>query len=99
MFINLRITYKDQSTKDIKAVWENFIAFEDNFDKPFTDILDPKKSRLKQLSWLCWDVEVKNKGTDKSFEDWLKEVSTCGFAPDKEVEDLLPLESKARTGA
>lgn len=99
MFINLRITYKDQTTKDLKAEWENFIAFEDQFDKSFTDIFDPKKTRLKHLSWLCWHVETSNKSVTKSFEDWVKDISTCGFSPDKEVEDVLPLESKAHTGA
>jgi hypothetical protein len=99
VFINLRITYKDQTTKDIKAEWENFIAFEDEFDKPFTDVLDPKKSRLKHLSWLCWNIEKSSKAIEKTFEEWLKEISTCGFVPEKEVEDVLPLESKARTGA
>lgn len=99
MFLNLRITSKDNKTRDIKTDWSDFIDFEENFDKSFTDILDPKKSRLKHISWLCWNHEKKNNKTNLEFENWIKEVSQCGFIADKEVEDLVPLESKAPTGA
>jgi hypothetical protein len=47
VFLNLRITYKNDTTLDIKAEWDDFIAFEDEFDLPFTVVIDPKKSRLK----------------------------------------------------
>jgi hypothetical protein len=99
VYLNLRITYKNETTRDIKAQWDNFIAFEDQFDIPFTTVLDPKKSRLKHVTWLCWHVETLDKKTDKSFDDWCKEISTCGFVPENEVGEPIPLEIKARTGA
>jgi len=99
MFLNLRITYNDETTKDVKSVWDDFIAFEDEFDLPFTVVIDPKKSRLKHTTWLCWHAELREKNTEQSFIDWVKKISHCGFIPDNEVEDVLPLGSKARTGA
>lgn len=99
MFLNLRITYGDDKTKDVKAVWDDFIAFEDEFDQPFTIVVDPKKSRLKYTTWLCWHSEFREKQTELNFNDWVKSISHCGFAPENEVEDVRPLGSKAHTGA
>jgi hypothetical protein len=48
---------------------------------------------------LCWHNEFRNKTTAKDFKEWSEEIAYCGFVPDSEVEDISPLESKARTGA
>lgn len=99
MFLNLRITSKDKSTRDVKAEWADFIAFEDEFDQAFTIVLDPKKSRLKHLTWLSWHAESRDQKTKLSFQDWCKDIAQCGFVVGNEVEDIDPLESKAPTGA
>lgn len=99
MFLNLRITYKNDKTSDIKAEWDDFIAFEDEFDLPFTVVIDPKKSRLKHATWLAWHSENREKKTELSFKDWLSDIASVNFVPDGEVQDVVPLESKARTGA
>ena len=31
--------------------------------------------------------------------EWLDEIGSVNFVPDSEVQDVVPLESKARTGA
>lgn len=99
MYLNLRITLKDETTRDVKAEWPDFIAFEDEFDAPITVVFDSKKVRLKHTTWLCWHNEFRNKITTKDFKEWSEEIAYCGFVPDSEVEDINPLESKARTGA
>jgi hypothetical protein len=99
VFLNLRITYKNDTTLDIKAEWDDFIAFEDEFDLPFTVVIDPKKSRLKHSTWLAWHSLSREKKTEKPFTEWMIEIGSVNFVPDSEVQDVLPLESKARTGA
>jgi hypothetical protein len=99
VFLNLRITYKNDTTSDIKAEWDDFIAFEDEFDLPFTSVFDPKKTRLKHSTFLAWHSLFREKKTEKSFKEWLDEIGSVNFVPDSEVQDVVPLESKARTGA
>ena len=94
MQVALRIEYADGSGVDVTATAPDLIAFERNFDKPFTVFADGL--RLEYLLWLAW-YTVKRRGeTDKDFDPWCETVGSIVIG---ESEDPAPLESKARIGS
>lgn len=94
MRLLLHVDYLDGSGVDIEASTPDLIAFERQFDKPFTIL--GSGLRLEWLCWLAWTCLTRQKKTLDDFEKWLETISSVSFRPE---EDIVPLESNPRIGS
>ena len=91
--VALQIEYADGSAVDVAATAADLMAFETNFDKPFTVFAD--ELRLTYLMWLAWHVVKRENKTALEFEPWSETVTSVRIG---DGEAVVPLESKAPTG-
>ena len=94
MKVALKVQYDDGSGVDVDATAPDLIAFERNFDKPFTVFAD--SLRLEYLVWLAWHTLKRQGKTSLEFDPW---VDTVGGISLGEAVDPVPLESQAPTGS
>lgn len=89
--INLRITNKENVSREIETEWSDLVAFENKFDMPFQRIFgDGKEIRIQYTTWLAHQYESRTKKTDKNFEEWLQDVRIVTFVG---IADVPPLET------
>jgi len=94
MKIGLTVKYFDGTSKDVDAVFADFVAFERTWSRSVSRF--ETEVRLTDLAWLVWNVETRNKNTDKKFDpDWILTVENV------EVRDAgseNPLETTPQRG-
>lgn len=73
MIINLRITYTDDTAKDIEAKAADIVAFEERFDISMTAL--QKDIRLTHLLFLGWHAEKRAGETKDEFNKWVESVA------------------------
>lgn len=74
MKLGLKITYNDGTVRDVEAVFADFVAFERTWSRSVSRF--ETEVRVTDLGWLAWNVETRNKNTDKKFDpDWTLTVS------------------------
>lgn len=89
--INLRITNKENVSREIETEWSDLVSFENKFDMPFQRIFgDGKEIRIQYTTWLAHQYESRTKKTDKNFEEWLQDVRIVTFVG---IADVPPLET------
>jgi hypothetical protein len=75
MKIEMRVLYTDGTTKDVDAVFADFVAFERTWNRSVTKL--EQELRLTDLAWLAWHSEKRNKHTQQPFDpDWIGFVET-----------------------
>lgn len=75
MKIEMRVLYTDGTTKDVDAVFADFVAFERTWNRSVTKL--EQELRLTDLAWLAWHSEKRNKHTQQTFDpDWIGFVET-----------------------
>lgn len=90
----LRVDYVDGSGVDVTATTPDLIAFERQFDKPFTVFAD--SLRLEYLLWLSWH-NLKRKGViDVEFDPWCETVDGVRIG---ETVEPVPLENSLPIGS
>jgi len=94
MKVALHVDYDDGSGVDVDATAPDLIAFERNFDKPFTVFAD--SLRLEYLVWLAWHTLKRTSNTTLQFDPWVDTVAGIALG---EAVDPVPLESQAPTGS
>jgi len=71
--INLTVTYNDGTTRDVQAVFADFVGFERTWQRSVARF--ETEIRLTDLAWLAWSAETRNKNTDKKFDpDWIQTI-------------------------
>jgi len=74
MIINLRLTYTDESAKDIEAKAADIVAFEERFDISMATL--QKEIRLTHLLFLAWHSEKRGGHTKDDFDKWVESVES-----------------------
>ena len=92
--VALQIEYADGSAVDVAATAADLMAFETQYDKPFTVFAD--SLRLTYLMWLAWHVVKREGKTALEFDPWSQTVAGVRIG---EADEVVPLESKAPTGS
>lgn len=72
MQINLQITYNDGTTKGVKAVASDLVAFESKFDISIARL--EQNLKLTHLLFMAWHVEKRTKQTALEFDAWIDNV-------------------------
>ncbi len=74
MNLNLQLTYKDKTEKQLTATAAEFVAFETKFDMSITRL--EKEAKLTHFFFMAYSVEKNTEAIDAkvTFEDWLKTV-------------------------
>ena len=90
MKIELKVTFNDGVTKDVDAVFADFVAFERTWNRSVTQF--EKELRLTDLAWLAWNALKRAKETDKQFDpDWITTVETIEIRDEDEGSEDIPL--------
>lgn len=79
--INLRITFTDGSTRDVKCGIADFLAFEERFDKSVTDF--SKNVKLTWMVFLAWSAETRSKVTSLDFEAYTETITEIEVSDSK----------------
>jgi hypothetical protein len=91
MKIEMTVEYNDGTTKDIDAVFADFVAFERTWTRSVT--MFEQELRLTDLAWLAWHSEKRRKQTQMPFDpDWVGLVTTISVRENNETEGADPLE-------
>lgn len=90
MKIELKVTFNDGVTKDVDAVFADFVAFERTWNRSVTQF--EKELRLTDLAWLAWNALKRAKETDKQFDpDWITTVEVIEIRDEDEGSEDIPL--------
>lgn len=94
--MKIALTVKDVNDKEreVVAQFADFIAWETEFNRSLASFENDLK--LRDLCWLAWHTEFRNKVTTLSFNDWMNDVGSIAPVADSDV--IVPLESPAHTG-
>jgi hypothetical protein len=90
MKIELTVKFNDGTTKDVDAVFADFVAFERTWNKSITQF--EKELRLTDLAWLAWNSLKRQKIVDSQFDpDWISLVENIEIRDDEEGSEDIPL--------
>lgn len=97
MKLGLRVTYNDGTVRDVEAVFADFVAFERTWSRSVSRF--ETEVRVTDLGWLAWNVETRNKNTDRKFDpDWTLTVLSVEVADGAPAGDTPNSETTAPTG-
>jgi hypothetical protein len=90
MKIEMTVEYNDATTKDVDAVFADFVAFERTWNRSVTKF--EQELRLTDLAWLAWHSEKRNKQTQMPFDpDWIGLVTAISVRENEDAEGADPL--------
>ena len=93
MRIGMTVAFVDGSSKDIDAVFADFVAFERTWNRSVTKF--ESELRLTDLAWLAWHAEKRLKKTAEPFDpEWIANVESIELRAD---DDDIPLEKTQPT--
>jgi len=81
MLLNLHITFADKTEKTVTAIAADLVAFEEKFDMSVTRL--DREARLTHFMFLAYSVELRNKETAKSFDEWLPTIESVELTDSK----------------
>jgi len=91
MKAELTVIYNDGATKNIQAVFADFVAFERTWNKSVTNL--DTDMRLTDLAWLCWHSEKRRMQTTQGFDpEWIGTVENITLG-DNGLDGEIPLPS------
>lgn len=89
MKIKLKITYINGVTKDVDALFPDFVSYERTWNKSVTKL--DEELRLTDIGWLAWHVLFRTKEIVMPFDpDW---IGTVEIIEVREEEGDIPLVS------
>jgi hypothetical protein len=75
MKIALKVTFLDESVKDVEASFADFVAFERTWQRSVARF--EQEVRLTDLAWLAWNNLSRTKQTTLKFDpDWVATVES-----------------------
>jgi hypothetical protein len=74
MKLNLRVTFSDESVKEVHATARDMVAFEDKFTKSVAAL--ETDFRITDLLWISWHWLHRTKGTSLEFDEWCDTVES-----------------------
>lgn len=90
MKIELTVKFNDGTTRDVDAVFADFVAFERTWNRSVTQF--ERELRLTDLAWLSWNALKRARETDKQFDpDWITLVETIEIRDSEEGSEDIPL--------
>jgi hypothetical protein len=81
MQVSLQVTYNDGTSKDLKAVATDLVAFESYFSLSIARL--EQNLMLTHLLFMAWHVEKRTKQTDLEFESWIESVESITAVEEK----------------
>lgn len=93
MKIPLRVTFNAGESKDVEAVFADFVAFERTWNRSVTQF--EKELRLTDLAWLAWHSEKRRLQTAMRFEpEWIESVLGIEAIDENDIgsDNPLPLD-------
>ena len=73
MKMSLKVTFNAGESKDVEAVFADFVAFERTWNRSVTQF--EAELRLTDLAWLCWHSEKRRLQTTQGFDpEWVGTV-------------------------
>jgi hypothetical protein len=81
MQVSLQVTYNDGTSKDLKAVATDLVAFESHFSLSIARL--EQNLMLTHLLFMAWHVEKRTKQTDLEFESWIESVESITAVEEK----------------
>lgn len=94
MKIKLFVTYNDGTSRDVDAVFADFVGFERTWQRSVARF--ETEIRLTDLAWLAWSAETRAKNTDKKFDpDWITTITNVEIG---DADGDTPLETTQPTG-
>ena len=91
--ITFVVTHDDGQTAKIVCTAPDYVAFENEFDKPISVL---ETGRLTYLYWLAWHGLKRFHRTDKGFDEWVQTVAGVEVPGDED--EIPPLESPQPIG-
>ena len=94
MKIALTVEFTDGTTKDVDAVFADFVGFERTWQRSVTKF--EQELRLTDLAWLAWSGLTRTGATSLKFDpDWIRTVEQVLTREDEPVAGAdIPLEEK-----
>lgn len=93
MKLELKVTFNDGSTKDVDAVFADFVAFERTWNKSVAKL--DEDLRLTDIAWLAWHSLFRTHAVAIPFDpDWINTIELVGVREEGEI----PLEVGQPTG-
>ena len=90
MKIELTVEYADGTTKEVDAVFADFVAFERTWSRSVTKF--EQELRLTDLAWLAWHSQKRTRQTSEAFEpNWIESVATISIRENQEDSSTDPL--------
>jgi hypothetical protein len=80
MATNLRIVSIDDSTRDVRIIAADLIAFELEHEIPASKI-----ESFKDMCWLAWKAETRATKSAVTFDQWLADVDSVTDTNDPKV--------------
>ena len=92
MKIEVTAKFIDGTSKDIDAVFADFVAFERTWNRSVAQL--ETDLRLTDLAWLTWHSEKRRKQTQLTFDpDWIGLIETIELREEPEDEEVpVPLD-------
>ena len=81
MQVSLQVTYNNGTSKDLKAVATDLVAFESFFSLSIARL--EQNLMLTHLLFMAWHVEKRTKQTDLEFESWIESVESITAVEEK----------------
>lgn len=93
MQIKMKVTMRDNTTKDCTAIFSDFVMFERTWNRSVTKFSD--ELRLTDIAWLAWRSEIRQKNISVQFDEWLEQVNEIEMITDDEpvVEESAPAQA------
>ncbi len=90
MKIELTVKFNDGTTRDVDAVFADFVSFERTWNRSITQF--EKELRLTDLAWLAWNSLKRKKLVDLPFDpDWISLVESIEIRDEEEGSEDIPL--------
>ena len=80
MATTLRIVNLDETTRDIRVIAADLIAFELEHNLPATKI-----ESFKDMCWLAWKADVRATKSAATFEQWIETIDSVTDTDDPKV--------------
>lgn len=81
----MKVTMRDNTTKDCTAVFSDFVMFERTWNRSVTKFSD--ELRLTDIAWLAWRSEIRLKHITIVFDEWLDTVDNIEMIDDEPVSE------------
>ena len=95
MKIGVNVHLNDGTKRLAVVAFADMVKYEDTFNVSMAKV--EAEMKIRDLAWLAWHCEKRNKVTTLDFDTWLDSVENISVG-DAEDNVIVPLESSQPTG-